>query len=940
MSIFKKRTWRQRVAKTFNLLVVLSMLVTTLPAAPAMAAPHYQTPETDGNCLRSTTSPNPGTDIFLPFISSLQGSLSNVFASASVPIDAPRTIMWEAGNTYLYDYEVQIDNAGFKRDAEGPSQKTASSRTVVEAEAEIAITEVKEDGTAVGQILLKDPFVCSTDTSTTDASSEEVVDNAEFAAELQKPLIFEQAPNGTITSVQVPEDSRAAATNVQKGVINALQMTLDANIDSYMAVEIGGQGTYTASYTLMDDGDNLNITKSYGTGSFTEMNRAGDDDNGAMTMNTSFEALLDGTQGILTSVTGAESIKTGDGIEEADGSNAGFDGATAWTEIDSNTKLTFKSVNRSRNVQAASLTAVYVVDGLGATFPDEGTNQNLEALDIDSADIAGTIQSLVDAPATTEPFMAVMELVSVDEGTTVLDAVKAAIDANAANSAAVSALIDVLTAAGTPYAQDILAGIVAPSLNVGAASLSATLDVTDTEKALINLVLLDSPTMSTVNAIKNVSEGGGDLQGTAVSVLGATIDKLSESNEDMADELTSNLIAGLSNADTEEDVELYLGALGNAAQEETAAEVSKYLTETLALGSGETLTETIGIQFAAYSALGRIPGDAAEAPLVAALNDSDELLGTRLVIFDLLSQREDLSPAGLAALSANTALKDFGTEGTDPEPGSVTAAEANAPDLVISRTWNKTFGNSKLGLALPGVFTAKTPPHYNGLYLYTQQKADAKVWNRTINLADGRLKLWRNSSTTYKFGAYLDLLNYRIRRKYERQFTCGWSQSGSLWTGSYSQSFNYSIPVLAIITVGVQIRLGAHASLNYSVSANVCNPANLTASGSITPRAYATASADAYVSIVVARGGVGVSARIMDTSFILSLNAALVNFNQPRVCVNIRITTQALSGRVYAFADVRTITWSGFKWKRVFDGNLTTFSTPTRTYSIWNNCWP
>ena len=917
MSLFASRKFKRGFLKSVNLALVLSMMLSLVPAAPAHAADQ----RTNADCVRAED----GFDIFLPFITGAQDAVASVADAFQAPQAAPRTITWEAGKTYSYDYRAEINNTGSKRDAEGNTE-SSSNKTVVEAVAELSITSVKDDGTFVGQVVLMDPFVCSA-----DESNEEIVDNAEFTAELQKPIIFEQTPAGVVTSIQTPADARPTVANIQKGVVNTLQMTLRADSDSYSAQETGGQGIYNVAYTLTEEGDNLKINKTYNQDSYTELNKDGDETN-SLTMSTDVNATLDGDKGIITQITGSETIQTGDGIEDPDGSNQGFDGTTAWTKIASETSLTFKSVSDTPAVRSAALSAVYVDGDLKADFGDQDQYENVAAIDLETVDLNAEIDALVAAPDNPDVFLRVMDLVAADEGNVVIDTVKAKLDANASNEAASNALIDVLAMAGTPYAQSILAGIVDSTAQVGAASISATLSITTEEHALISLVLVDSPTMTTVNAVKNVSQGSGDLKGTAVSVLGATIDKLGDSDAQMADTLTNDLIGSLNSAGSEEEVELYLGALGNTGEDIPVGEITKFISDTLTLGGGEVLTETLGLQFAAYSALGRIPGQEAEDVLVAALNDGDELLGTRLTIFDMLSERDDLSSLGQAALQQNASLGDLGTEG-------VSAADANAPDYRASKSWNKRFGNGRLGLELPGRFTVMTPNHYNGIYLYAQQKADGLVWNRRINIADGRMALWRNTSTSYKFGAYLDLLNYRIRRKYERQFTCAWNRSGNLWSGNYTSRFNYRIPVLAIITVGVEVRLGAHARLDWSVGANVCNPADLTAFGSITPRAYATASADAYVSLVVVRGGVGVTARIMDTRFQLTLTGAFVSGN-PRICVTIRIITQALSGRVYAFADRRSITWSGIKWKRIFTGNLATFGTPSRTYTIWQRCWP
>lgn len=914
------------MAKVTNLALILSLLLSVIPHGSLLAADGQASSPT-AECERADTTSN---TIFLPIINGGQGAVAALVDAVSAPQDAPRTITWAAGKTYTYDYKVEVTNTGFTRDqTEGTKQSEEPSRTVVEAVAEIAITSVGEDGTAVGQVTLKDTFVCTADGKN---GTEAIADDAEFTTALETPIIFEQSAAGVITSVQLPENSNPTVTNVQKGVINALQVTLQTDSNSYTVEEVGGQGTYNAKYELTEEGDNLNIARTYDDAAFSDMKMAGDETN-SLSLSTSTSAVLDGGLGILTSVNTEEKIATGDGTDDlVDGSEQGFDGATAWAEISTVVNLTYKSMADTPAIRSAALSAVYVEGSLGAEFnPDESSNPT--GIAIDELDLDAEIEALVDEPNNPVVFLRVMDIVRADlSGTTVLDVVKAKLTANAENTDAANALLDVLTQTGTPYAQDILVMFIDSSSSVEAASITARTTITTEEHALISLVLIDSPTMTTVNSIKSASEQAGELQSTAISVLGATVDKIADSDPNTAGSLTNDLLAGLSNAGTEEGIDAYLNALGNAQQPEAVDEISSYLTGTLTLDSGEVLSDTAiyGLQFGAYSALGRIPGQEAENLLIAGLNNDDNPLGTRLTIFDLMSERGDLSSAGLAALQQNSGLGNIGTD------GSVSAADANAIDAILSRSWNKSFGNSKLGLALPGKFTVATPPDYYP-YAYAQQEVDGYVWNRKFSIADGRLGMWRHNSSQYKYGAYLYLLNYSITRKYENTFSCALSRSGSLWSYNKSLKFNYQIPVAGIITVGVEVRIGATAGLNYGLSVNACNLSNSSASAAVYPYAYATAAADAYVSLAVVRGGVGISAKIADTRFTLSLTGTY-NGNA-RICVDISVRVQALSGNIYAFADRRKYVIFG-SWKRFWSGNLASFGTPTRNYDLVVRCWP
>jgi len=937
MNLHSNSKLKKQLSKCVNLAIVLSLVLSLIPSSLALAADQHQGITTDGNCVASTGNSDSNPGIFLPFMIGPGGALSTIAAAFSSPQAAPRTIAWETGKTYTYDYKVEVNSAGYSRNVEGPTQTDALNKTVVQGMAEIAITGVTEDGTATGQVLLKDPFVCTADTkNNTDA----VGDDAELIAGLQRPLVFQQAANGKITSVQLPEGSDATATNVLKGIVNALQLTLQADSNEYTVEEAGGQGTYNAKYSLTENGDNLNISRTYDRGSFTDLNTVGDEID-SLSIDTSTTAVLDGTTGVLSSVKTAEKITTGDGIEEPDGSNLGFEGQTAWSEISTSVELTYNSITTTPNLQAASLFATYVDGDLGANF-DESESANPYGFDFDTLDLDAELDALVAAPADPEVFLRVIQILQADEGTVVIDKVEEKLAANSANDDAAAVLIDVLVNSGSAKAQEILAGIVDPSQNVSAAAIGATTSVTTTEHALISLVLIDSPEMTTVNAIKNVSQANSEIQNTAITVLGATADKLLESEPEMAASLNTELLAGLSASQTQEDLDVYLGALGNAGQEESLNEISQYLAETLTL-NGEVITDTNGIQFSAYSALGGIPGQAAEDLLIAGLSDAEQDLGNRVAILDLMTSRDDLSAAGLAALSEFASLADANSDNI------LVAADANAPlATYYSKSWNRKYGNSKLGVELPGKFSASGPPGKDGIEIYAEQKADGLVWNKKVNIATGRTKLWRTGGK-YRFGAWLYLANYKISRKYETNVTqhvsaagveaaslsCNFNKSGNLWKFSKAIDKSFGVPVVGILTVGVSLKVSAKAGLDWKVSGNVCNFSNLSGRAAIVPNVEATAAADAYVSLAVVRGGVGISAKLLNSTLELGTTATYAS-NRFRICIDAKVSMGSSDGRIYAYADVRNWRW---KWKRKWTGTLASFNTPSRNYSLLNRCY-
>jgi hypothetical protein len=311
--------------------------------------------------------------------------------------------------------------------------------------------------------------------------------------------------------------------------------------------------------------------------------------------------------------------------------------------------------------------------------------------------------------------------------------------------------------------------------------------------------------------------------------------------------------------------------------------------------------------------LRNIPGQEAEQLLVATLNNSAEEEAVRMQAASALAERLDLSEA------ASTALQNY------------QSASLASPGL-YRRYWYGKLGGSKLGVEFPGGMTVASPPSYY-LYIYAYQQANGLIWGRRFNVAQGSV-LARGQSNSILFGAYLSLGGNRIRKQWEQTVPCSASRAGTIWQGYITfLDQTVSVPVAGIITVDLTARIRGWAGLDYSLTANICNFNNSSASVLITPRVWATATGEASLSLAVVRGGAGISATILNTRLPLSVSAAY-NGSTFRFCGNIKVQTTPLSGRIYGFADVRVLFW----WKRVFEGTIWSWSSPSYTYTLWSSC--
>ncbi len=161
--------------------------------------------------------------LFLPFTAGGGQAVAAVRATLHTePQAAPRTLAYQVGKTYTYDWLMTSGIAFGTRSAEGV-REDSRGETLIQGVAEIAITG-KEDTAFVGQVILRDPWLCST----SDGGPNGFVEDPALAAELLKPVVFQQLPSGVISQVQLPADISTDAANILKGILNNLQLTLMA----------------------------------------------------------------------------------------------------------------------------------------------------------------------------------------------------------------------------------------------------------------------------------------------------------------------------------------------------------------------------------------------------------------------------------------------------------------------------------------------------------------------------------------------------------------------------------------------------------------------------------------------------------------------------------------------------------------------------------------
>lgn len=926
MNMFPRQSPRRSALFTrwLNGCMVVLLLMGFMPVSAQAAALQRQT----ALCQAPGTA---ASTLFLPVVAGgVQQVARSVLGALAPQAPTARTLNYEVGKTYEYAYEVVVNTRSSKRDSQGV-RDDGEQKTVIYALADVKITGQEETDIFVGEVSLRDPFICNT-----DGEEEFTADDQETLDALATPLQFKQAANGVIVAVSSPVGAPAQAINIQKGVINALQLTLQ-EANSYTAPEDAGQGSVNVQYVVEEKEDGLHITKTFNRASFTSLITAGPDNDDLQLQNT-INIVIGADAGVITSLEYSEKIASSDGAEDLDDTGAGFDGVTAWSTAETNGSLTLKRVVATTGVTSAALNVIYQEDALAGALVDEAPNYN--GIDLTTIDLDAEFAKLEAAPDNPDHRAYILALVDADDANPddnidVVGKIAERLQANAGNTEVANAYIDLLGSIGTPRTQDILSALLGNGQAHAASLALVPFNDESREQALINISMLPSPTITTVNTVRGLVSDGPDLRaarstsvfGAAITVLGAVANNLADENADEAEQLGSLLAERLKGAQELDDIELYLDALGNAGLPSTLGVITSYLDYTIPISasvqSAQVVTDAVEIQVAALVALRKIPGEEVESLLLGSLNDEGELDVVRSIVANVLATRDDLSEEAAASLEAFD--------------GRQLAAPGRH-----DRSWNRRLGSSNLGVEFPGGVTLISPPAYSGIYAYAYQKATALIYGRNFSVVTGELRTYRSGSNQI-FGAYLTIGGNLLRRQYETSLPCASARSGTLYSGSVTfVNVTFRIPIFAVITLDINVRATGSFNLSYGLNINVCNPADMTVGAGITPRAWANASASAYLNIVVARGGATLTATILNTSMPASLtatyNALANNF---RFCIDIRITTQPLSGGMDIWADVRVPRWGipPWKWKRVGTARIWSFSSPTYTYNLLVQCY-
>ncbi|MFN8441807.1 MAG: hypothetical protein U0175_13595 [Caldilineaceae bacterium] len=866
---------------------VAALLLTSLP----FATPSVQAATSAMSSESSCTVSGVGPKLFLPMVANGSGGAVNVANAPAQVAATPRTLRYQVGKTYSYHYDLAVESQSVSQDGEGSQTSNGQALGVI-ADVDVAIT-AQNNNVFTGNLVFRNTQLCNADVTGVGTT----IEDDELLKALAQPILFKQKSNGTISEVSYEAGAPDAAVNLQKGVLNSLQVTLQST-DSYEVEEQGGQGSYKVHYTVNDSAEGLNIARLFNQDSFLTLLYAGDD-NQELQLQNSSSLLLDAALGVIKSVNVNETIVSAEQSQPPVSTDGPADGASATSGAETRSLLSLSGVSDSGLQAAAQPNVNYVVGGLGAAVSDEGPFR--PGIDLTTVDLNAELAALETAPDDPALVERISDLIDNDEGTTVLDTLATRMSSNSSNDEISKGYVDVLGVNGTPQAQVRLL-----------TSVQFPYSLAVQEHALIGIITLRNPQPSTVQAVQNIAnDANSPLHDLALLVLGGLAETYQDPTGNTLGAIKQQLREGLRLAATDDSRILYLDAIGNSGDASALSQIEGYLAK----------SNAFALRMAAIESLRKFPASDVEERLVTLLNDTTDEPEIREIVANVLRGRV-LSESAAAALAAydNAALMAASFEQTN--------------DTTWKKSWNKHLGGNKFGINLPGSVNAaeKLQPERN-VSLVAEQKADAHAWSFTYNVAKAEMVSKRNGDhQDFHLGLYL--LNNKIKKEWNKSVQCDFNKSANVYKKTHTLiDFSQKIPVWAIINITIGIRATGSLSLDYSYDLDVCNPLHPFVSGSITPAVNATLEGYAAVSIEIVRAGASVSGTLLNTSLPAKLTAK--RDDKFELCMNITVKTKPLTIAVKIFAERRKLTGG---WKRFAEKTIFKYETPQKNYALLDKC--
>ncbi len=807
----------------------------------------------------------------------MAASISNVAlygAGADAPKTNPAMMQYQIGHTYVYHWNTDLSaryhtTAVLDAETGATESATEENRSRFECVARVTAVEEPVPGEYLMALQVMEPRFFYLDENQVEIEDTDPILNQE----LERPVFFKQNSEGLVTEFHYFPDEDASSLNIKKGIISALQVHLCEDTGGQIitgAPETDASGVYTPRYLCTDGGDMLNVNMLRDVSDYTQFANGEDPLVLADCVSMDENAMKDfnKTEGILmhAHIDGHTISK---GVEDEEPLE---DGASMWSESHTTSILMYNGMEP--NPEPFSMGG-YATSSLIAE----------DTVDVDEDAGIETILAQLEAnPYTQDPYDRLVDAL-VGNPERVKEVRSAFLDGSITPHMH-HAVIGALGALGTPEAQEVI---------IQEIILKPGIPATSRSQGVVALGLMKHPGESTISVLEMLSrEKQNPLSSQAALMLGAAAENLARTNPGRAAIIIKNLELSLISSQDEQEMDLYLGALGNAGFDSSLDVIGTYLDD-----------PSPQVRYGAVNALRKISAPEAEEYLRRVLA-SETMDAVKKLARKIYQQKTSIDEDISRPMSGNT------------------------------WSWSKKIGRGDVYGKVYAYLTANNNGGNDDFYVYGKAEAKAYAWRWNWSLA--KAEAWSDdvylSGGTYyrKFYAKAYVLGIQVA-SYNYNLACGQTREGTLWEGSktfFNVSYSF-YPYGIKVTVGVKAT--GYVKLKYKFRFIACST-NFQVEATATAYGAVTASGSASVSVYLAKAGVTLSVYIVKTT-IPALIKAIGDTSPASFSINFKLvlTMESLSGNLKLWAKVRKL-WGG--WRTVYSRTLWSFSGYAYTTTIIN----
>lgn len=807
------------------------------------------------------------------------GLISPTVSAETVP-DASSAgeyaISCEIGKSFAYRYDgMFVDSATITSVSD-----VDTGNAMLSADGEFAIAAVEESRKGCMYA------VEMSGVDVREAVGREVVQQSrpdENAELVKSTFYYMQQPDGTISDVYLSREMPTEIQFFQRGLVDALNVTMKSERGEYSVVESDASGTHKVHYIMKELGrEGVSFIGSYTEADYLESPKlakaAAQGINTSMTNTTT--STFNPLYGVIQSVTIDETFI----ITEPDSSSPPITDFLrhGTMQIQAAVTIDMTAVNVATNVRdlRAGLDSDEMVRlSLSAEISPDGD------VDFDHSELIASLLTELEAEPSSPALLTELTR-AIEEDSNGVAQLADYIKATAPTGDLAQTLTAALVTEGSEAAQALIV----------TAFLSGNTDEATVTDALITVSIVQTPSVDmlrAVNAIRLDANNGNYLNATLV--MGALANKLIETEPALATRIADSLVSQMEAAPDIAEAEVLLNALGNAGVASTVDAIAPYLQHE------DAITRMTAVQ---------------------SLRKIESAETTRLLTQLLAVETNYTVQLAIAAVAE--------TQGNEDLLNLIMM-----PPVIVDEEWEDTFGLDFASVDM----AASALVEINPVIVDLQADVTADIFNNMFDVAQAQLLSEPDGATERRFLLNLELFGNVVYTS-DDSFLCSHGSSGTFWDGTVNlpdvETTVFSIA--GLIALDFDMESSIDYAFDYDWNLTWCGITEVTGHIEITPNAQFNIDGSATLTLLVVRGGIGARGILIAAEVPSRVDLSYDIVDGLEVCVDVDLDITLADAEIYGWAQGWALWW-GWQPNPRPDWVLAEFDLSPDVIEIVEECW-